>query len=199
MSKRYLLDANPFIEAKNRHYGFDICPGFWSSLVAQHEAKRVFSIDRIEISCRSRMTRSRSGSRPCPDTFFKKTQDQAVIDKFQEMVQWVYVQPQFTDAAKTEFASVADGWVMAYAAVIGATVDDEQYAPDAKRKVPIPNVCIEFDIKYVDTFEMLRGPGREVRPPHQTRASPIVTTLERLNVRQSTSCEVVCYRHRRRT
>lgn len=25
----FLLDANVFIEAKNRYYGFDICPGFW--------------------------------------------------------------------------------------------------------------------------------------------------------------------------
>ncbi|MDZ4658022.1 MAG: DUF4411 family protein [Bythopirellula sp.] len=47
MSKRYLLDANAFIEAKNRYYGFDLCPGFWASLVAQHGAKRLWSIDRI--------------------------------------------------------------------------------------------------------------------------------------------------------
>ena len=47
MSKRYLLDANAFIEAKNRYYGFDIRPGFWSSLVTQHGAKLIFSIDRI--------------------------------------------------------------------------------------------------------------------------------------------------------
>jgi hypothetical protein len=46
-SKRYVLDANAFIEAKNRYYGLDICPGFWDALVAQHDAKRIFSIDRI--------------------------------------------------------------------------------------------------------------------------------------------------------
>lgn len=28
----YLLDTNVFIAAKNLHYGFDICPGFWSWL-----------------------------------------------------------------------------------------------------------------------------------------------------------------------
>jgi len=25
----FLLDTNVFIEAKNRYYAFDICPGFW--------------------------------------------------------------------------------------------------------------------------------------------------------------------------
>jgi len=46
-SKRYLLDANPFIEAKNRYYGFGLCPGFWKALIAQHNNDRVFSIDRV--------------------------------------------------------------------------------------------------------------------------------------------------------
>ena len=27
----YLLDANVLISAKNLHYGFDFCPGFWVS------------------------------------------------------------------------------------------------------------------------------------------------------------------------
>lgn len=26
---KFLLDTNVFIEAKNRYYAFDICPGFW--------------------------------------------------------------------------------------------------------------------------------------------------------------------------
>jgi hypothetical protein len=28
----YLLDTNVFIEAKNRHYGFDFCPAYWDWL-----------------------------------------------------------------------------------------------------------------------------------------------------------------------
>jgi hypothetical protein len=27
----YLLDSDVFIQAKNLHYGFDFCPGFWGS------------------------------------------------------------------------------------------------------------------------------------------------------------------------
>ncbi|MEO8495969.1 MAG: DUF4411 family protein [Planctomycetota bacterium] len=158
VSNRYVLDANPFIEAKNRYYGFDICPGFWTSLVTQHEAKRVFSIDRIrdELVQQDDEIKQWIEDR-APQTFFKKTEVQAVVDVFQRMMNWVYSEVQFTDAAKTEFASVADGWVIAYAVVNGLiVVTHEEYAPDAKRKVPIPNVCIEFDVEYVNTFEMLR-------------------------------------------
>jgi len=161
VSNRYLLHANAFIEAKERYYGFDICPGYWSSLLAQHDSRRLFSLDRIADELNEQDDIVKQWIRDeVPDTFFKKTEDQAVIDKFQEMVNWVYSQPQFTDAARTEFASVADGWVVAYAAVNRlVVVTHEQFAPEAKRKVPMPNVCVEFDVEYVDTFSMLRGRG----------------------------------------
>ena len=43
----YLLDANVFIEAKNRFYGFDFCPAFWDWIDAAHRAGRVFSIEKV--------------------------------------------------------------------------------------------------------------------------------------------------------
>ena len=42
-----MLDANVFIEAKNRYYGFDFCPAFWDWLDRAHAAGTVFSIDKI--------------------------------------------------------------------------------------------------------------------------------------------------------
>ena len=105
-SKRYLLDANPFIEAKNRYYGFSLCPGFWKALIAQHNNDRVFSIDRVFDELVDEGDQLSDWAKDsAPATFFKKTQDQAVIDMFQKMVAWVNAQPQFTSAAKAEFAS----------------------------------------------------------------------------------------------
>ena len=43
----YLLDTNVFIEAKNRHYGFDFCPAFWDWIDHAHQAGTVFSIDKV--------------------------------------------------------------------------------------------------------------------------------------------------------
>ncbi len=156
MSK-YVLDANVFIEAKNRYYGFEICPGFWTSLIDLNKSKHVYCIDRIrdELVAQNDDIKDWVENRS-PEEFFKKTQDQAVFDSFQAMVNWVYAQPQFFQAAKTEFASVADGWLLAYAHANGLTVvTHEEFAPKAKRSVPMPNVCLEFDIDYVNTFEML--------------------------------------------
>jgi hypothetical protein len=157
-NRRYTIDANGFIEAKNRYYGFDICPGYWKALVAQHKFGRICSIDKVLEELEDEGDDlSNWAVDDVPSSFFKKTQDQAVIEVFQEMVAWVNSESQFTSAAKAEFASVADGWLAAFAKVNGmAVVTLEAFASDAKKKVPLPNVCIEFDVDYVDPFEMLR-------------------------------------------
>ena len=42
-----LLDADVFIRARNLHYGFDFCPGFWDWLVEANAWDRVFSIEKV--------------------------------------------------------------------------------------------------------------------------------------------------------
>ena len=44
----YLLDANVFMSASRLHYGFDFCPAFWDWLIESNQAKRVFSMKKIE-------------------------------------------------------------------------------------------------------------------------------------------------------
>ena len=43
----YLLDTDVFIRAKNQHYGFDFCPGFWNWVDREYVAGRVFSIQAV--------------------------------------------------------------------------------------------------------------------------------------------------------
>lgn len=75
---------------------------------------------------------------------------------------WAVQQAQFSTQAKADFARAdnADAWVVAYAMAKGCVVvTHEQYDPNIKRKIPIPNVCKAFGVPYVDTFEMLRRLG----------------------------------------
>ena len=165
-NRRYVLDANVFIEAHQKYYSFDICPGFWKALVDQHARKRVFSIDRVQAELTDidpELTQTEDvlkdwAENTAPNGFFKQTKDQAVIETFGDMVSWVKSQPQFTPVAKAQFLMVADGWLLAFAKVNGLTVvTHEEYRSDVKKKVPMPNVCIEFDVEYVNTFEMLEA------------------------------------------
>ena len=154
--KNYVLDANIFIEAHQKYYGFEICPGFWLALTRQFQAKRVCSIDRVraELTLKDRL--AEWVKETSPEGFFKGTADKNVVAAFTEIVNWVQNEHQFTPEAKAEFSSVPDGWIIAYAKANGlVVVTHEAYAPDAKIRVPMPNVCLEFDVECRNTFEML--------------------------------------------
>ncbi len=39
----YIIDSDVLISAKNSYYSFEICPGFWDSLIKHHQSGEVFS------------------------------------------------------------------------------------------------------------------------------------------------------------
>lgn len=156
----YVLDANVFIEASRRYYAFDLAPRFWESLLQHAASGRVRSIDRVK----QELERGKDElAKWIEDNFsdaLGSTDKTNVIQSFSEIMTWVQAQSQFSEAAKADFANGADGWLVAYAkAQGGVVVTQEVPALDARRKVPIPNVCRAFNVPFVDTFEMLRRLG----------------------------------------
>ena len=93
-------------------------------------------------------------------THIASTKEESVAILYGQLINWVQGNPQFMEAAKAEFASVADGWVIAYAKSKGlAVVSQETYAAEIRKRVPIPNVCLQFDIPHYDIFHLLRTFG----------------------------------------
>ena len=159
VGKRYALDANVLIQAHRQYYALDICPGFWTALLRRNRNDRVVSIDRI----RKELARTGDESSTwvkdtAPAAFFKKTSDQAIIQGYHEIMNWVNAQDQYDMPARVQFARGADAWLIAFGRFTGdVIVTHEVFAPDVKRKVPIPNVCVEFGAAYCNTFEMIRA------------------------------------------
>ena len=87
MADRYVLDANVFIEAHQRYYSLDVCPGFWRALVQHHGTKRLCSIDRVRAELVP-ISDDLSDwvNDEAPEGFFKGTADRAVADVFRDMV-----------------------------------------------------------------------------------------------------------------
>lgn len=157
-AQTYVLDANVFIEAAKRYYAFDIAPSFWQMLVVQANNGQVLSIDRVK----DELLRAdlKTWASNTFHEFFASTSDADIIDVYREIMTWSQNQTPFTDAAKAQFASVADGWLIAYALAKGCVVvTHEQYDQNIKRKIKIPNVCQAFDLRYIDTFQMMRELG----------------------------------------
>ncbi|WP_449355241.1 DUF4411 family protein [Virgibacillus natechei] len=158
-NSKFLLDANVFIEAYQRYYAFDIAPSFWRILNQLAEDGKVISIDRIkqELMKGDEEDPLCLWARSEFESWFMSTDDSRVFVSYTEIINWVQGQAQFHDYAKSEFASVADSWLIAYAYTYNHTiVTHERHNRDIKKRVLIPNVCRAFNIPYLNTFVMLR-------------------------------------------
>ncbi len=162
----YVLDANVFIEAARRYYAFDIAPRFWNILLEYSDNGAIESIDLVKKELEK--GKGKDGEEDELTVWangdfsraFRTTDEEDVIETYGQVITWVQNQPQYTEAAKAQFANVPDGWLVAYALAKGrAVVTHEVLATDARRKVPIPNICEPFNVRYVDTFVMLRELG----------------------------------------
>lgn len=153
---RYLPDADVLIAAYRDRYPPDLFPGFWDCLSHHLATRHLLIIDRIseEIIYPTVLSQWVEQS---TNNYFPTTATQPVINAYRELMDWVQENSQFTPVARENFARGADGWLAAYAMVHGAVVvTNEVSAPDAKRKVPLPDLCNQFQIPSMNTIAMLR-------------------------------------------
>lgn len=160
----YLIDSDAFMQAARQYYAFDIAPPFWDSLVHHAANGAIRSIDRVK----QELDRGKDELADWANTRFAdaflSTDEEDVIDSYSNIMNWVQGQARFTDAAKAEFASGADGWLVACAAARSfIVITHEQPAPESKTKVKIPDVCDAFGVRWGDTFSMLRELGVVIR------------------------------------
>ena len=160
---KLVLDANVFIAAKNSYYAFDICPGFWEALSFHNENQDICSIDRTLLELRARSSNDplvKWIETQLSSAFFVDTDVEPVIDAYRLVLDWVNNNPKWSHSAKSEFATVADSRLIAYAfSSTSVIVTNERSRPDSVRKIFIPDVCNRFDIDYMDTFDFLRELG----------------------------------------
>ncbi|WP_417739279.1 DUF4411 family protein [Rosistilla oblonga] len=155
---KYLIDSNSFIVAKNFHYAFDLCPGFWNAILRHHQSDEVYSIDRI----RDELLEGNDilvkwVRRKVPTSFFISSNQSAIVAEYARIMEWVamnYSRP----TAVSSFAAKADGWIIATAKVGGFTiVCEEVFDALQQKRVPNPNVCHQFGVPYCTGVNMLRS------------------------------------------
>lgn len=158
--KVYVLDSSVFIQAHRLYYAFDLVPSFWNTLLKLADGGLILSIDRVkdELNRGNEDDRLREWANHHFNRWFMSTDQEEVIQSYKEIIEWSVQQEQYKDYAKKEFASVTDGWLIAYAKTYNyVVVTEEVYSAEKKSKIPIPNVCKAFGITYVNTFGMLRN------------------------------------------
>ena len=154
---RYVLDANILINAYHDYYPIDLFPGFWEFIDHHISEGRVLIIDRVRAEIKNPPQLVQWIERTTNGVFVPTAIQPAIADSYGQMADWVQENPQYLPAAGDKFARDADGWLIAYASVSSSVVvTNEVFDPNVRIRVPIPNLCDEFDVECKNALELLR-------------------------------------------
>ena len=151
----YLLDANTFIEAKNRYYSMSICPGYWQWILLSNTQEKVASINFIKDELTNGNDDLAQWAKDNAHIFLAND-NPATQTAYGKVVQYVMTLSDMKNGAQEEFLRGADPWLIAKAITTGSTiVTHEKLDRNIKRKILIPNICEHFSVDYINTFELL--------------------------------------------
>jgi hypothetical protein len=141
----------------------DIVPGFWKKVKELSKRGIIISIDKSwnELTGKDNNKKIDDAltSWCCenlPKNFFKESDE--AIKEYSEIIKWSESQ-HYKRSAIDEFArySNADAFIVAYAKKYNLTViTEEKSHPESKARILIPDVCIAFDVKFMNIISMFR-------------------------------------------
>jgi len=152
----YLLDANTFVEAKNRYYNMTVCPAYWSWILQQRASETVASIAMVGDELKKGDDELARWAKDHPELFLD-VHDQATQECFAVVAEYVVSRAvRMKTGAAEDFLSGADPWLIAKAMTTGCTVvTHERHHAEVVKKFLIPNVCDVFGVSWMNTFDLL--------------------------------------------
>lgn len=152
---KYLIDSDVFIQAKNRHYSFEVCPGFWAWIEQAHSAGDVHCVARVGKELRDGNDRLAEWAKE-QSALFVPT-DEPTVAALREVSIWAN-ESHYEPPAVAEFLGAADSELVACAKAHELTVVTHEVTSNGK-KIKIPNACKQFGVAYCDPFAMLDAEG----------------------------------------
>ncbi|MDQ3094947.1 MAG: DUF4411 family protein [Actinomycetota bacterium] len=155
-----LLDANVFIEAKNRYYGFDLVPAFWTWLEEQAEAGEVASTDMIYDELKDGGDDLAAWVKHRRESIFHvPSSSQTVANAVGLLGTWVQSE-NYKPHVLADFMDGADPFLVGAALETGSVLVTQEIPALASRKrVKLPDACRHLGVQYENTFEMMRALG----------------------------------------
>ena len=158
----YVLDTNIFIQAHRDTYPLDIATSFWNTLKNLAEEEKIISIDKVKAEIdRNEDELNEWIETHLPEGFFKSTEEKEILNNYGLMAPWAESRSDhYQRGAIDEFLEFdnADAWLVAWCKATGDTlVTQEVSNTQQKRRIPIPQPCDAFDVKYCNMIEMFRA------------------------------------------
>ena len=162
--KIYVVDSNFFIQAHRVNYPLDIAFSFWNKVKELANSGRIISIDKVKNELYDKNDDLEDWCKVnLPENFFKSTED--VMAEYGRVTAWaISLNNHYLPNAINEFldADEADAFLVAYSLADDQNriiVTHEVSQPKSKNKIKIPEACSPFNVRYLNTIEMLREIG----------------------------------------
>lgn len=151
-----------FIQAHPSIYPLDVVQSFWTKIKSLSDNGTIVSIDKVKKEIYDNSSHENELKIWCeanlPDGFFIITD--SVLQNYITIVNWTNsMSLHYTNSAIQEFleTELADPWLVAFAMSNNLTiVTYEKSEPNRKNRIKIPEVCNQFNVRYINTIEMLR-------------------------------------------
>ena len=155
----YLVDANFFIQAHRAIYPLDVAPSFWNKVQELARNGNIISIDKVRDEIYQNEDDLKNWCEAnLPDNFFHDSS--ITLSEYSTIAVWANsMSYHYKSSALEEFldAAEADAWLIAFSLKKSIPlITYEKSEPNSKKKIKIPDVCIQFGISYHSTIEMFR-------------------------------------------
>jgi hypothetical protein len=162
--KVYVVDSNFFIQAHRVNYPLDVAFSFWHKVKELADSGRIISIDKVKDELYDKNDALEDWCKAnLPEDFFKSTDD--VMAEYERVTAWaISMNNHYLPNALNEFlaADEADAFLVAYSLADDENriiVTHEVSQPNRKNRIKIPEACAPFNVRYLNTIEMLREIG----------------------------------------
>jgi hypothetical protein len=152
----FLLDANTYIQAKNQYYDMAFCPAYWECLDREFAKGNLASVIVVYNELKEGDDELADWVKARKEQFIP-IDSESIQREFAKVATYVVGHENYKLVSVDQFLAGADPWIIAAAKVNGATVvTQESLVDENSKKVKIPNICEQFNVPYITTFEMLR-------------------------------------------
>lgn len=155
----YIFDTNIFIRSKNE-MPIDLWPTFWAKVAEMIASGNVVSNIQVKDEIEKGNDELTQWMREHVPSEFYIDNDHEVMTKYAEVQTWASLNPVYRADAVSEFAQVADAFLVATASAKGYTlVTNETADPTCRRRVKIPDACNALRVRYCNLNTVLRELG----------------------------------------
>lgn len=160
MKNVFLVDTNFFIQAHRVSYPLDVVPSFWNKVKNLADNDKISSIDKVK----DEIYRNEDDLKKWCQSNLKGDfwHDSSVVsNEYSNIASWAVKQRnRYTPNAINEFLDTenADAFLIAYALADRDTRIVVTYEVANKKKsiIKIPDVCLEYEIRYLKPIAMFR-------------------------------------------